>query len=107
MTVSSSVDLKNEVAKRERLVKRYLLEEQPMDIDHPHLRDAVYSYIKAGGKSLRPAVLMFCCGLVGGDENTLISISGIIDPKDISKITKAVDIDLGDININKNKKENQ
>ena len=35
--------------------------------------------------------------VIGGDDNTLISISGIIDPKDISKITKAVDIDLGDI----------
>jgi hypothetical protein len=35
--------------------------------------------------------------VVGGDDNTLISISGIIDPKDISKITKAADINLGDI----------
>ena len=45
--------------------------------------------------------------VVGGDENTLISISGIIDPKDISKITKAANIDLGDIDINQNKKEKQ
>lgn len=30
--------------------------------------------------------------VVGGDENALISISGIIDPKDISKITGALDI---------------
>ena len=37
--------------------------------------------------------------VVGGDDNTLISISGIIDPKDISKITKAADINLGDIDI--------
>jgi len=35
--------------------------------------------------------------VVGGDDNTLISISGIIDPKDIGKITKAADINLGDI----------
>jgi hypothetical protein len=26
--------------------------------------------------------------VVGGDENTLISISGIIDPENIGKITK-------------------
>ena len=45
--------------------------------------------------------------VVGGDENTLISISGMIDPKDISKITKAANIDLGDIDINKNKNSNQ
>ncbi|MEZ5104799.1 MAG: DUF4252 domain-containing protein [Draconibacterium sp.] len=37
--------------------------------------------------------------VVGGDDNALICISGIIDPENISKITKAVDIDLGDIDI--------
>ncbi|MBN2635121.1 MAG: DUF4252 domain-containing protein [Prolixibacteraceae bacterium] len=36
--------------------------------------------------------------IVGGDDNVLISISGSIDPKDISKITKAVDFDLNDFN---------
>ncbi len=45
--------------------------------------------------------------VIGGDENTLISISGIIDPKDISKITKAVDVDLGDIDMNQNKKQKE
>ncbi len=37
--------------------------------------------------------------IVGGDDNTLISISGIIDPKSISKITKALNIDVGDIGV--------
>lgn len=32
--------------------------------------------------------------VVGGDESSLISISGSIDPENIAKITKAVDIDL-------------
>ena len=39
--------------------------------------------------------------VVGGDENTLISISGIIDPQSIGKITKAMNIDVGDINVKK------
>lgn len=39
--------------------------------------------------------------VVGGDENTLISISGIIDPQSIGKITKAMNIDIGDIDVNK------
>ncbi len=39
--------------------------------------------------------------VVGGDDNTLISINGIIDPANISKITKSLDIDLGDINVDK------
>lgn len=33
--------------------------------------------------------------IVGGDDNTLISIQGLIDPKNISKVTGALDIDLG------------
>lgn len=41
--------------------------------------------------------------VVGGDENTLISISGIIDPQSIGKITKAMNIDVGDIDVKQNK----
>ncbi len=32
--------------------------------------------------------------VVGGDDNALISIRGIIDPEDIGKITGALDIDI-------------
>lgn len=32
--------------------------------------------------------------VVGGDDNALISINGIIDPENIGKITKSLDIDL-------------
>ena len=32
--------------------------------------------------------------VVGGDDNALISISGIIDPENIGKITKALDVDI-------------
>lgn len=34
--------------------------------------------------------------VVGGDDNALISIQGIIDPENIGKITKAVNVDVGD-----------
>ena len=37
--------------------------------------------------------------IVGGDDNTLISISGIIDPESIGKITGALNIDVGNIDI--------
>ena len=33
-----------------------------------HVRDSVYSYILAGGKLLRPGVLLLSCGAVGGEE---------------------------------------
>lgn len=32
--------------------------------------------------------------IVGGDDNALISISGIIDPQNIGKITNALDVDI-------------
>jgi hypothetical protein len=37
--------------------------------------------------------------VVGGDDNALISISGVIDPESIGKITGALNIDIGDIDI--------
>jgi hypothetical protein len=33
--------------------------------------------------------------VVGGKSNTLISISGVINPKDISKITSSMNINIG------------
>jgi len=39
--------------------------------------------------------------VVGGDDSALISISGIIDPENIGKITRAVDVDLGNVKVNK------
>ena len=41
--------------------------------------------------------------VVGGDDNALISISGLIDPANISKITKSLDIDLGGVDIDADK----
>lgn len=35
--------------------------------------------------------------VVGGDDNVLISISGIIDPANIGKITKAINVDVGNL----------
>lgn len=37
--------------------------------------------------------------VVGGDENTLISISGVIDPANIAKITQAMNIDVGGVEV--------
>jgi hypothetical protein len=41
--------------------------------------------------------------VVGGDDNALISISGLIDPANIGKITKSLNIDLGDVDIDVDK----
>lgn len=44
-----------------------------------HIHDAAYSYLNIGGKSLRPAVLLFSCGAVGGDENQAIPAAGAVE----------------------------
>jgi len=45
----------------------------------PDIRDAVYSYINRGGKSLRPAVALFACGAVGGNEKKALPLAAAIE----------------------------
>jgi geranylgeranyl diphosphate synthase type I len=69
-----------EVGQRAERVRGYLLDDRYRpEFAHPHLQDAIYSYVKAGGKALRPAVLMFCCGAVGGDEQSAIPAAAAIE----------------------------
>lgn len=44
-----------------------------------HIREAVYSYIKSGGKSLRPAVALLACGALGGDEAQALPVAAAIE----------------------------
>ncbi|MFQ5884235.1 MAG: polyprenyl synthetase family protein, partial [Thermoplasmata archaeon] len=44
-----------------------------------HIHDAVYSLIGLGGKSLRPMVLLFSCGAVGGNEEEAIPAAVAIE----------------------------
>ena len=39
----------------------------PADIEPEYLRATVVDYPSRGGKRLRPAMLLWCCGLLGGD----------------------------------------
>lgn len=72
--------LMNAISERQALVKAYLFSERnQIHFAYQHLQDAVYSYIKAGGKSLRPAVLMFACGAVGGDDHTAIPAAATVE----------------------------
>lgn len=71
--------LMDAIAQREGVVKRYLLEQHPVSIEYRHLQEAALSYVKAGGKSLRPAVLMFACGAVGGDEAKSVPAAAAVE----------------------------
>jgi geranylgeranyl diphosphate synthase type I len=45
----------------------------------PHLREATGDYLTRGGKSLRPAVLLFCCGAVGGEEEWALPAAAAVE----------------------------
>ncbi len=65
---------------RKRLLREYLLQDRFQGrFRPPHIRDAVYSYVLSGGKSLRPAVAMLACGALGGDEWQALPVAAAIE----------------------------
>ena len=65
---------------RKKVVYEYLYRDRySTRFQPPHIRDAIYSYMDAGGKSLRPAVLLFACGAVGGDEARAVPVAAAIE----------------------------
>src|SRR5215207_7015768 len=72
--------LLSELDVRKTRVMNYLQREEYHARFRPdHIHDAVYSYLKMGGKSLRPAVLMLACGAVGGDEMTALPAAAAVE----------------------------
>ena len=58
---------------RERLVTGYFLQERFRKWFKPaDLREAVFAYLERGAKRLRPAVLLWACGAVGGNEDSAL-----------------------------------
>jgi geranylgeranyl diphosphate synthase type I len=69
-----------ELSKRKEKIYNYLSSSRFRDLFCPeHIHDSVYSYMKQGGKFLRPAVLLFSCGAVGGDEEKAIPAAAAIE----------------------------
>lgn len=72
--------LEEELLRIGRIIYSYLTSPEYGKYFSPnHIYDAVYSYINIGGKSLRPAVLLFSCGAVGGDENQAIPAAAAVE----------------------------
>lgn len=68
------------VARRRQRLLDYLTHERFAKRFRPdHIRDAVYSYIVSGGKSLRPAVTLLACGALGGDEARALPVAAAIE----------------------------
>ncbi len=61
-------------------VQEYVLSPRYLDLFSPEdMREAVTCYFESGGKRLRPAVMLFCCGAVGGDEEKAISAAAAVE----------------------------
>lgn len=68
------------VESRKRMLLDYLMQERFVErFRPPHIREAVYSYITRGGKSLRPALAMIACGALGGDESRALPVAAAIE----------------------------
>ena len=68
------------VESRKRTLLAYLTQERFLRRFQPaHIRDAVFSYVRGGGKSLRPAVAMLACGALGGDESRALPVAAAIE----------------------------
>lgn len=65
-----ALDLMESLRERERNVSNYIRQPRFREWFKPQdLQDAVFAYLERSGKKLRPAVLLWSCGAVGGDEN--------------------------------------
>ena len=62
-----------EIETRVTLVKDYVMQAEYLSRFHPEdMAEAVTCYFESGGKRLRPAVLLFCVGAVGGVERNAL-----------------------------------
>lgn len=71
----------SELAKRGNIVYENIRSARYQDRFSPEeIHDSVYLYLnRRQGKSLRPAVLLFSCGAVGGDEETALPAAAAIE----------------------------
>lgn len=76
MQIQFSQRLHAEIERRVEIVQNYVLQDEYLNRFEPEdMREAVTCYFTSGGKRLRPAVLLFCCGAVGGDEAKAVSVA--------------------------------
>ncbi|MBT5873705.1 MAG: polyprenyl synthetase family protein [Candidatus Latescibacteria bacterium] len=74
MTADPRQQFEAALAQRKAWVMDYLAQDERKSLFVPQdIHDAVYTYIKAGGKALRPCLLLLACGAVGGDERSALA----------------------------------
>lgn len=72
--------LKNQLQIYAEKVRKFIsLKEQKLNIAPDDLRTGMMDYLNYGGKMLRPGVLLFSCGAVGGDEELAIPAAAALE----------------------------
>ncbi|KPL10048.1 hypothetical protein AMJ71_04650 [candidate division TA06 bacterium SM1_40] len=73
-------EFKTALEERRQRVYRYLRAGDYARYFRPsHVCDAVFSYLDHGGKGLRPGILFFACGAVGGKEETALPAAAAVE----------------------------
>ena len=68
------------IEERVAWVQDYVMQPEYLNRFAPEdMREAVICYFESGGKRLRPAVLLFCVGAVGGDEQMALSAAAAVE----------------------------
>ncbi len=73
------VDLKREIAVRAEKAYKFIHENLPHELASSALAEGAWHYLERGGKGLRPALLMLCCGAVGGDEEKAVPAAAAVE----------------------------
>ncbi|NQT34892.1 polyprenyl synthetase family protein [bacterium] len=80
MSANTNKHFFNELSNRSKTIRDYILDERFINRFQPEdVRWAVTAYVKYGGKRLRPAILLFSCGAVGGDEKIAIPAAAAVE----------------------------
>ena len=75
-----ALDLMEALREREQKVNEYFRQPRFRDWFKPQdLGEAVFAYLNRSGKRLRPAVLMWACGAVGGNEEVALPAAAAVE----------------------------
>lgn len=73
-------DFFKELDRRNHIIRDFILDSRFVDRFHPEeIRWAVTAYVRYGGKRLRPAIVLFSAGAVGGDEAQALPAAAAVE----------------------------
>jgi geranylgeranyl diphosphate synthase type I len=79
-SITEAPDFFAELDRRCQWIRNYILDDRFIRrFNPPDIEWAVTAYVRYGGKRLRPAILLFACGAVGGDEQVALPAAAAVE----------------------------